>query len=72
MTDTDRISVADAARQLGMNPGSLRRAARTGRLVATLDGDGNRATYHTTMQAVQDYLDSRPDWVGIREARRER
>ena len=70
MTNSERISVADAARQIGMNPASLRQAARLGKLDVTLEGVGNRATYYTTMDAVQRYLDQRPDWIKRRELNR--
>jgi transposase-like protein len=67
----ERISVADAARRLGMNPASLRQAARNGRLEVTIEGAGNRKTFYTTMEAVQRYLDNRPEWVKRREAERD-
>lgn len=68
----ERISVAEAARALGMSTASLRQAARKGRLDATREGDGVRATYYTTMDAVERYLDSRPDWIKRREAAKDK
>jgi hypothetical protein len=62
--ETQWITLAEAARRCGHSPVTLRQAVQRGRLKAKREGDGNRATLHTTQADLEMYLTRRRTWRG--------
>jgi hypothetical protein len=67
----ERLSLADAARHTGHSAVSLRQAAQRGTLRAERIGEGNRATWYTTTEALAAYLAARRSWkaYGVKPSR---
>ena len=66
----ERITLAEAAKRIGKEQSTLRRAALRGTLTAERVNERGQAIWYTTMEDVQRYLDQRPAWARERDRMR--